>query len=364
MKKTLIIVFILILTALAVYGNPYPDTISRRVTDMANVIPAGEVTKLEKQLDTLKVNTGVDMVVAVFPALEGNLEETANRLANKWQVGTRNKDNGLVFFIFLKSEGGGGKTRFEVAQGLQGVVTDGRTKVLYENKVKPFLKNKDFAGGIRAAIQGIESFYPKPAPPEIVGPPIPKNLAKVDAVPVTESSEGNGIICVLVILFALGLSIWLIFCINRSFTEKMKKEAEAEERARWDSIRRQNLLEQQQKDRARIQADRTAREEALQRRKKSTSSYTAPVTPYETPYIAPYGESTPKPKPEPEKPKEKTKKKSSYDSGSSYGSSSYDYGSSSSSSSSSYDSGSSYSSSSYDSGGGGGFDGGGSSGDF
>src|SRR6184192_97212 len=56
------------------------------------------------------------MVIAIFPSLDGeSLEDVSIRLAERWKVGRKGVDNGVILLAFLKER----KLRIEVGYGLE-----------------------------------------------------------------------------------------------------------------------------------------------------------------------------------------------------------------------------------------------------
>ena len=60
--------------------------------------------------------TGAQVVVAIFPSLEGeSLEDFSIRLAEKWRVGRKALDDGAIVVVFVADR----KVRIEVGYGLE-----------------------------------------------------------------------------------------------------------------------------------------------------------------------------------------------------------------------------------------------------
>ncbi len=51
-------------------------------------------------------------------------------MAEKWKLGTKDRDNGIVMLIAI----GDRKMRIEVGQGLEGVITDAPRKSYYQER--------------------------------------------------------------------------------------------------------------------------------------------------------------------------------------------------------------------------------------
>jgi uncharacterized protein len=300
--KTLLIA--LLLMATPVFAD-YPEKLEKYFNDYANVVSPEKAAALNEQLANFEKETSNQFTVAVFPKLEGDLERTTIELARKWKVGQADKNNGVVFFVFLKDEAGKGKTRFEVGRGLEGALTDAKTKLILINDVKPLFKDKKWDEGFQLAVDKTIA--------------LSKNEYTTD--PVNSAPDHNTVLLVLFGLVGIGAIIGIIAFLNR------------------------------QKDKA---VDNLYKSSYVPESKPYTappSSRTYIPVPIPMPVASSRGVARPRTVSTTPAPKRKSSSSSGYSSSDS--SSSYSSGSSSS-----YDSGSSFS------GGGGDFGGGGSSGDF
>jgi uncharacterized protein len=85
------------------------------VNDYAGVLDAAARGQLESRLAAGEGATGVQVVMAVFPSLEGeSLEDFSIRLAEKWRVGDKRLDNGVIMLLFVRER----RVRIEVGYGL------------------------------------------------------------------------------------------------------------------------------------------------------------------------------------------------------------------------------------------------------
>jgi uncharacterized protein len=108
------------------------------------------------------------VVVAIFPSLEGeSLEDYSIRLAQKWRIGQKSLDNGVILLIFV----GDRKMRLEVGYGLEPVIPDIVAGALIRETLAPRFREQRYAAGIMAAADAIyariagEKTAPPPRPP-------------------------------------------------------------------------------------------------------------------------------------------------------------------------------------------------------
>lgn len=150
-------------TAVALEVPPAPTA---WVTDRAGVLAPGDVARLDARLRDLERRSGHQVIVALFPSLEGeNLEDFTIRCAEAWKVGRSGFDDGLVFFAFIRDR----RMRIEVGYGLEERIPDAVASRLLAEQVKPAFGRGDYAGGIEALATSLERIFageplPQPQP--------------------------------------------------------------------------------------------------------------------------------------------------------------------------------------------------------
>ena len=95
-----ILLFLLTFLSLPLMAG-YPE-IDSRFTDFASKFTAEQAAELESKLERFEKSTGHQFVVAVFPKLEGDLEQTTIELARQWKIGDAKRNDGILFAIFLQ----------------------------------------------------------------------------------------------------------------------------------------------------------------------------------------------------------------------------------------------------------------------
>jgi uncharacterized protein len=126
--------------------------LSGRVVDDAGVLDASTREQLRAKLAALEARSGIQVVVATVKSLNGNaVEDYANRLFRRWQLGQKGKNNG-VLLLHAPAER---KIRIEVGYGLEGTLTDAATKYIITNSIAPRFKANDFSGGMTRGVDDI-----------------------------------------------------------------------------------------------------------------------------------------------------------------------------------------------------------------
>lgn len=127
------------------------------VVDLAGIINNDSlVSALNAQLDSLSKQTQNQIVVVTVPDM-GDLDpkEFATQLGQKWGIGGKKLNNGLVMAIKPKNDKGDGLIGFATGYGLEGALPDVFCRRLQADDMVPHFKDGDYAGGIKAAIDKI-----------------------------------------------------------------------------------------------------------------------------------------------------------------------------------------------------------------
>ena len=148
-SKQLIIAFILFLPTIAISQDfPEKPNPPRLVNDYTNTLAPDEVNSLETKLVRYSDSTSTQIVIVMVDDLLGyDKADYAIKLGQKWGVGQKGSDNGIV--ILVKPTGGKGKRDafISVGYGLEPVITDALSRRVIENEMIPnFRENKFYAG--------------------------------------------------------------------------------------------------------------------------------------------------------------------------------------------------------------------------
>ncbi len=150
-RISLLILFILI-QSLPAFSLKIPAAPLGRVSDWAGIMSEESKADINSTLQAFEDNTGIQIAVAVFPSLEGeSLEDFSIHLAEKWKIGQKGKDNGVILLAFITER----KMRIEVGYGLEDVLPDADASSIIRNVIAPRFKTGDYAGGIKEGVNSI-----------------------------------------------------------------------------------------------------------------------------------------------------------------------------------------------------------------
>ena len=122
------------------------------VHDEANILSQSAKMEIESMILAERDSTSNQIGVLIVPSLEGEvLEEFSLRVAEKWKIGQKGKDNGVLLLIALKEH----SLRIESGYGMEGTLTDAIASRIDRNEIAPRFRAGDFDGGVRAGVSAI-----------------------------------------------------------------------------------------------------------------------------------------------------------------------------------------------------------------
>lgn len=149
--KILLFTFLL-LTFFRVNGQDFPKKANGFCNDYTNTLNSSERNELEGFLRNFEKKTSNEVVVAIFPDLQGHsVEQFSHEVAETWGIGKKNKNNGVLLAIFMKEH----KMRIEVGYGLEPTLTDSRCKRIIDDYIVPNFKVKKYYEGIKSGLDVI-----------------------------------------------------------------------------------------------------------------------------------------------------------------------------------------------------------------
>src|SRR3989338_4737017 len=122
------------------------------VSDWAAILSPSAKQEFETTLKNLETSTTNQVIVATFQSLEGDaLESFTIRAAQHWKVGQKDKDNGIIVFVFVVDH----EIRLEVGYGLEGALPDAVAELIIQQEMVPSFRGGQFDEGIRRGLAAI-----------------------------------------------------------------------------------------------------------------------------------------------------------------------------------------------------------------
>jgi len=152
MKKALIFSLLFFVHFVAASQKTVPELWGLQVHDEAHILSQGAIDNIESQLKAFEDSTSNQIAILIISSLEGEvLEEYSLRVAEKWKLGDREKDNGVLLLIAVDDH----EMRIETGQGLEGSLPDVICNRIIRNEIAPNFRKGNYDAGVQAGIDGV-----------------------------------------------------------------------------------------------------------------------------------------------------------------------------------------------------------------
>ncbi len=139
-KTRVLIICLLLITIASFAQKEVPELWGQRVHDEAHALKTETVDLLEKRLKVYEDSTSNQIAILIVQSLDGDvLEDYSIRVVEKWKLGKKNKDNGVLLLVAIDDH----KMRIEVGEGLEGVLTDAQSNRIIRNEMAPNFRRGD-----------------------------------------------------------------------------------------------------------------------------------------------------------------------------------------------------------------------------
>lgn len=150
---------ILLITLTFFVGNPaqsqdIPEPMNppRLVNDFAGLLNQNERNTLEYKLRSYLDSTSTQIYVVTVGDLAGyDIADYTFRLGEKWKVGQKSKNNGVVILIRPKTVSQRGQAYIATGYGMEEIIPDATARRIVDNEMIPYFKQNNYYKGINAA---------------------------------------------------------------------------------------------------------------------------------------------------------------------------------------------------------------------
>lgn len=120
------------------------------VCNPAGILSQSATDSIDAMLYALEKQTGIETVVAAVPSIgDTDCFEFCHELLNKWGVGKKGKDNGLVILLVTDQR----CIQFYTGYGLEGILPDAICKRIQINYMLDHFRKKDWDAGMVAGLK-------------------------------------------------------------------------------------------------------------------------------------------------------------------------------------------------------------------
>jgi len=159
-KKFSYIIYLLFLTLCTfaqIPEKPYPPKLYVNLSkEFPNFLSKDEADRIEEKLEQFSRETSNQIAVVVVDDFGGyTAAEYATLLGEKWGVGKKGKNNGIVVLIKPTGKPGERELFIAVGLGLEGAIPDLATKKIRENIMQPLFAEGRFYEGLDKGLDAL-----------------------------------------------------------------------------------------------------------------------------------------------------------------------------------------------------------------
>jgi len=150
----------LVLSSGRLYSQDIPDrpVPPRLVNDFAGMLKTSEVNMLERKLDAFNDSTSTQIAIVTVPSLNGyDKADYAQRLAEKWGIGQKGSNNGVLILVKPKTASSKGEVQIATGYGLEAVIPDITCAEIVDYQILPAFRNGNYYKGLNDATSTIMS---------------------------------------------------------------------------------------------------------------------------------------------------------------------------------------------------------------
>jgi len=145
----------MLICSLVGQAQELPAKPTQLVNDYTGTLRAADVQALERKLLAFEDTTSTQIAVVVLRSTGGyDVADYAVRLAQKWGVGGKKDNNGILLLAALDDR----TVTIQTGYGMEGAVPDVIAHRIIQNEIKPAFRRQDYYGGLDKATDALISY--------------------------------------------------------------------------------------------------------------------------------------------------------------------------------------------------------------
>ena len=148
--------FLLMLSSFfSVYAQNIPDPPNNLVTDYTGTLSRSETQALERKLLAFEDSTSTQIAVVLIRTTDGyDVADYAVRLGQKWGVGGKKYNNGIVLLAALDDRA----VTIQTGYGMEGVLPDIIAHRIIQHEIRPYFSRQQYYQGLESATNAIIAY--------------------------------------------------------------------------------------------------------------------------------------------------------------------------------------------------------------
>lgn len=176
--------FVLLGSIFSLYAQNLPEAPNQLVTDYTGTLSQSETQALERKLLAFEDSTSTQIAVVLIRTTDGyDVADYAVRLGQKWGVGGKKYNNGIILLAALEDR----TVTIQTGYGMEGALPDIIAHRIIQNEIRPNFSRQQYYQGLDAATNAIIAYT--------------KGEYKAD--PRDRREKGDGIPVILIVIIAI-----------------------------------------------------------------------------------------------------------------------------------------------------------------
>ena len=136
--------------------NNIPPKPKSLVNDYAGIFNSNEKSQLENKLVAFNDSTSTQIAIVTESTLNGEDDyDRAMNIASAWGIGNKGKNNGILIYVALQEH----RIRILTGYGVEGFLTDGMSRRIIEQILKPAFRSQQYFLGFDLATNKIMQLH-------------------------------------------------------------------------------------------------------------------------------------------------------------------------------------------------------------
>jgi uncharacterized protein len=115
------------------------------VTDLAGILDSGTKARLLRVIQEVRERTTAEIAILTVPTTApGTVQAYSVAVWDRWKIGKRGKDNGLLFLVAVQDR----RLWIATGYGLEGILTDGKIGEIRDGEILPYFRAGRYGEGI------------------------------------------------------------------------------------------------------------------------------------------------------------------------------------------------------------------------
>src|SRR5450830_377521 len=136
--------------------------LSSHVVDQAHMLDEQQRHTLDQVLSEYEARSGSQIAILLVSSTAPEvIEQYSIRVAEAWKLGRKGIDDGVILLVAKDNNKALRRLRIEAGRGVQGSLTDAKSKRILEDVIAPHFRQNDYYGGLAAEISALTSVIDK-----------------------------------------------------------------------------------------------------------------------------------------------------------------------------------------------------------